>query len=378
MRLCARNGANVRKFFKYNKFFKQSVICVVLLTFVLNVSKPFMSYAVTQDDLDDANEHLNQLREEMSGLSDELSSLNSQLDSASSRLNDIESKIKNTEDKITQVSKQIEEYNVQKDKQYDAMKLRIKYMYENSSENAFNMIFDSSDMSQLLRNIEYITQISAYDHDKMQELSELIVKSNEAQNTLSTELASLNELKAQAVAQADDIKQLINDKKSEIDASSDAIQTAEQIALAYEKSIQEQMINNQISDKENINDNNAGYDGSYDYDDNDLAMLAAIIECEAGNQPYEGMVAVGNVVMNRVSSPRFPNTITAVLYSKNQFSPVASGRFAIVLARGAKSTCVQAAQDALNGKTVTNALFFHQYRPSIDVSGTIIGDHIFF
>ena len=111
------------------------------------------------------------------------------------------------------------------------------------------MIFDSSDMSQLLRNIEYITQISAYDHDKMQELSELIVKSNEAQNTLSTELASLNELKAQAVAQADDIKQLINDKKSEIDASSDAIQTAEQIALAYEKSIQEQMINTQISDK---------------------------------------------------------------------------------------------------------------------------------
>ena len=219
MRLCARNGANVRKFFKYNKFFKQSVICVVLLTFVLNVSKPFMSYAVTQDDLDDANEHLNQLREEMSGLSDELSSLNSQLDSASSRLNDIESKIKSTEDKITQVSKQIEEYNVQKDKQYDAMKLRIKYMYENSSENAFNMIFDSSDMSQLLRNIEYITQISAYDHDKMQELSELIVKSNEAQNTLSTELASLNELKAQAVAQADDIKQLINDKKSEMNAS---------------------------------------------------------------------------------------------------------------------------------------------------------------
>lgn len=60
-------------------------------------------------------------------------------------------------------------------------------------------------------------------------------------------------------------------------------------------------------------------------------MLAAIIECEAGNQSYEGKCAVGSVIINRVRNPRFANTIQEVIFAPGQFSPVASGRFAIVL-----------------------------------------------
>ena len=107
-------------------------------------------------------------------------------------------------------------------------------------------------------------------------------------------------------------------------------------------------------------------------------MLAAIIECEAGNQPYEGKLAVGSVVINRVNSPRFANSISGVLYAPGQFTPVASGRFTIVLARGASAVCVQAAQEVLNGNITIDAHYFHMYRSGIDTYGTIIRDHIFF
>ena len=77
-------------------------------------------------------------------------------------------------------------------------------------------------------------------------------------------------------------------------------------------------------------------------------MLAALIQCEAGGEPWAGKVAVGAVVMNRVMSGAFPNTITGVIYQSGQFEPVSSGRFAIVLSQGANSECYKAARAAMS------------------------------
>ena len=65
--------------------------------------------------------------------------------------------------------------------------------------------------------------------------------------------------------------------------------------------------------------------GQDTYDIETLMWLARIIHAESGNQPLEGKIAVGNVVMNRVNNPRFPNTLYDVLFQKNQFSPASSG-----------------------------------------------------
>ena len=81
----------------------------------------------------------------------------------------------------------------------------------------------------------------------------------------------------------------------------------------------------------------------------DLDLLAAIIWCEAGNQPYDGMVAVGQVVMNRVKSGSFPNTIAEVLNQPGQFTPASAGTLQASLAAGINATCYAAASDALNG-----------------------------
>lgn len=95
-------------------------------------------------------------------------------------------------------------------------------------------------------------------------------------------------------------------------------------------------------------------------DSGDLAMLAALIECEAGGESYTGKVAVGAVVLNRVRSGSFPNDIAGVIYQSGQFSPVSSGKFQIVLSRGARSDCYEAAAAALAGENpVGNCLYFN-------------------
>ena len=106
-------------------------------------------------------------------------------------------------------------------------------------------------------------------------------------------------------------------------------------------------------------------------------ILACLIFCEAGNQPYIGQVAVGSVVINRMRSAAFPNTMVGVIYQKKQFSPVASGRLATRLSLGATESCYRAADEAMAGsQPVGNCLFFRTVIPQI--KGTIIGGHVFY
>lgn len=106
----------------------------------------------------------------------------------------------------------------------------------------------------------------------------------------------------------------------------------------------------------------------------DQALLAAIIFCEAGNQPYEGQVAVGAVIMNRVRSAVYPNSIAEVVYQAGQFGPAMSGWLDSVLASGGYTpTAMQAAADALAGSNpIGDCLYF-----GCGNYGIQIGDHFF-
>ncbi len=114
---------------------------------------------------------------------------------------------------------------------------------------------------------------------------------------------------------------------------------------------------------------------------NDMRLLAHIIHAEARGESYLGKVAVGAVVLNRVASSDFPNTVSAVIYQSGQYSPVTDG--SINLAPDAES--IRAANDAASGWDPTGgALFF--YNPSKVRAGnyvwsrpviTTIGNHTF-
>lgn len=108
----------------------------------------------------------------------------------------------------------------------------------------------------------------------------------------------------------------------------------------------------------------------------EIYLLGAIIQCEAGNQNYEGKLAVGAVVCNRVRSSKFPNTVTEVVYAPGQFSPASNGSLATRLEAGVSESCLKAAREAAGG--ATNVGTAHYFKRKGNKSGVIIGAHVFY
>lgn len=94
------------------------------------------------------------------------------------------------------------------------------------------------------------------------------------------------------------------------------------------------------------------------YTKSELRLMSSIINCEAGIEPYQGKIAVGIVVMNRIKSKRFPNTLKGVIYQKGQFSPVRNGSLRKRLSEYDSGkirskqwkSCISAAKKVLNGQ----------------------------
>ncbi len=105
----------------------------------------------------------------------------------------------------------------------------------------------------------------------------------------------------------------------------------------------------------------------------DVTLLAAIIQIEAGNECYEGQVAVGSVVCNRVRSGSYANSVSGVIFAKGQFS---TSRMSAVISKGPKASCIQAAQEALAGVDTTGGAT--HFRRAGSKSGLVIGNHVFY
>lgn len=93
----------------------------------------------------------------------------------------------------------------------------------------------------------------------------------------------------------------------------------------------------------------------------DIQLMARAINGEARGEPYEGQVAVGAVILNRVKDSRFPNSISGVIYQKGAFTAVADGQINAQISEG--STVYKAAQDAMNGWDPTGGCVYY-FNPS--------------
>lgn len=117
--------------------------------------------------------------------------------------------------------------------------------------------------------------------------------------------------------------------------------------------------------------------GQYTTDADTTLLLAALIHCEAGGESYEGQVAVGAVVMNRVRSKAYPDTIHGVIYASGQFTPAMSGKVNRVLESGKiYPSCIKAAEEALSG--VSNVGDLTHFRRNNGREGLVIGNHVFY
>lgn len=112
---------------------------------------------------------------------------------------------------------------------------------------------------------------------------------------------------------------------------------------------------------------------------NDKELLARLVQAEANGESFAGKVAVASVVLNRIDSNQFPNTVQGVIYERNQFSPVANGS----INNTPNQDSIRAVDVALNNRTDYESLYF--YNPSISNSKwfntltttRVIGNHVF-
>lgn len=333
----------------------------------------------TQDDLDDLNT-------ERANLQTYLDELNVELTKASGELSNIETLISEKEQKILDTQAELEKAKEDEAAQYEAMKERIKFMYERGNSAYLELFFEAESFADFLNKTEYVEKMTEYDRQMLETYVELQEKIRKDEQTLVDERAALDILKQDALAKQNEVSDLVTETSANMVAYEEQISEKEQELLEYEKQLEES--ENDIAtlqaklEEENKLTQQAALAGfsdlsSINFAAGDIDLLAAIIECEAGGESYTGKVAVGNVVMNRVKSAVFPNTVLEVIYQNKQFSPVGSGRFAIVLARGANAECYQAAQDAMAGAApVGNCLFFRTPIPGL--TGIQIGGHIFY
>lgn len=120
--------------------------------------------------------------------------------------------------------------------------------------------------------------------------------------------------------------------------------------------------------------------GGSNYTSSDLYLLAKTIYAEARGESYTGQVAVGAVILNRVASSQFPNTVSGVVYQKHAFTAVSDGQINLT----PDKTAMNAAQDALNGWDPTYGCLYY-YNPAVATSSwifgretvTTIGKHVF-
>lgn len=386
---------------------KRRKIAVLVAAVILSCAFPMTAYA-DNDRISDLQEQINQKRKEKEqteneinerkdeiddlqatteGLKGQLNNLNSSLVQVSNNLAELEEKIsvKNMEIETTQA--ELEKAREVEADQYAAMKKRIQFMYEKRDYMMLEMLFGAASFSDLLNRNDYIEQLSAYDRKQLDAFKATRQEIEEKEMLLVTERKELDELKVSVEAEQSRVAGLVSQTSGKISSYQNEIMATEAEMLEYEKQLAEQknslaQLQKELEEERRLSQlaaQSAWRDISeISFADGDRYLLANLIYCEAGNQPYEGQVAVGAVVMNRVMSSVFPDTVVGVIYQNKQFSPVASGRLALALAEDhATQACYSAADAAMSGQTtVGNCLFFRT--PIEGLSGIQIGGHIFY
>lgn len=327
------------------------------------------------------------LNEKKGQLQSQLSGLNSDLTEISNNLSDLEAKIADKEAEIEETTERLNEARATADNQYEGMKARIRFIYEMGDNTYWEMIMEAGSFAGMLNAAEYIEQLTQYDRNKLEEYKQIRDEIQTLQEQEIDEKEELDELKAQVESEQNRVWGLVNQTRNNISATEGDIEAAEAEALAYEEELKAKendikALQKQLAEEMRLSAlsaNSVWRDISeVTFAEGDRYLLASLIYCEAGGEPYEGQVAVGAVVINRVLSPVFPGTVAGVIYAPRQFSPVGSGRLEVVMASGkATASCFKAADEAMSGATnVGNCVYFRT--PVEGLSGINIGGHVFY
>ncbi|MBO4515164.1 MAG: cell wall hydrolase [Lachnospiraceae bacterium] len=340
-----------------------------------------------KDKLDDQKDEVSDLKGEKRDLQDELADANELMIEACERLVDLENQIKTKDQEIETNQAALAEAIAREEKQKIDMEIRVRKMYERKNSDYVTSLLQAGSLGNLLNLATWFERVENYDKERLTEFEEIHAQIDALEAMLELQKEELDTLHLQAEEQKQYMSELLTDLVAKIDDYSDQISDAEKKALEYEAELKKSEADLKALKKrleEELRLSREAAEGKWrsisevTFTEEDRKLLANIIYCEAGGEPYEGKVAVGAVVINRVLSNRFPDTVSGVIYQKNQFSPVASGRFGLALSVDkANAACYQAADEAMLGVTnVGTCVFFRTPIPGL--TGINIGGHVFY
>ena len=341
------------------------------------------------------NEEIKSLESQSSSLESELQGINEDILALSDEISTTEMQVEMLNGEIARTSDELDEAKANEDKQYEDMKARIKYMYEHGNATLLELLFSAEDMSDFLNKADFIENLSEYDRNALDNLKNIHQQIEDEQKTLETQQASLTDLQEQLQSQQAELQAKADATSTNLADVQTRLQQAkeeEAARIAAEEAARKQAEEEAARQAAASANNNSGSESSGGGYDNsvinggginastdDVTLLAAIIQCEA-YQTYDALLAVATVIMNRVESSRFPNSISGVIYASGQFEPVWTGRLQNVLSSGPTSLSIQVAQDAINGSRLAavSDCYYFLYAPYANRDGVVIGDNVFF
>ncbi len=340
-----------------------------------------------QQQLQQEQQNIQTLEGEQNQLMKELNQLNTERQKVLDNLADLEAKIHAKEDEISEALKALEEAKATEQWQKDTMEAQVRCMYERKDDSYLKLLISSGSMAKMLNMAYYIERVMAYDKLQLESFIAIRQQIEVEEAKLQEEKNQLQVLQALAEDERNKLSKLIADTQSSIAKYKDQLEAAEKKALEFEKAIREKentLAQLKIKLAQEMAFSQAAQNATWrdisqvSFAENDLYLLANLIYCEAGGEPYVGQLAVGAVVINRVLSSKFPDTVAGVIYQKNQFAPVASGRLDLAMAANkATVSCYKAAEEAMKGITnVGTCVFFRTPIPGL--TGIQIGGHIFY
>lgn len=381
-------------------------LLTLTLVFVMLFGSADYAYAkTTQEKLDEAKKEQEKTQQEKENAEDQketligeqttlqgtLDALNKELTKVSENLAVIEGDISKKEAEIAVARAELEAAKQVRDEQNFSMQKRIQFMYESSTTTYWDMLFSAKSFSELINGATYINSITTYDRNMLEEYKQTVALIEEKETQLNLDMAELARLKVAAVQEQNKVMDLVAQTSKEIAKYADEIEELEDSIEAYEKELAERdadikELQKQLAAEKaqsNLAANSAWRDISeVKFEAGDRKLLANLIYCEARGESYDGKVAVGAVVINRVLSERFPNTVVGVIYAPRQFAPVTSTKNSLALALAEDRAtrypdCYRAADEAMSGySNVGKCVYFRTPIPGL--TGLQIGNHIFY
>lgn len=172
-------------------------------------------------------DNVNDLKEQKQAAEDEVSSLQSQLNTLMTKITELENDLITTGEEITQTEADLQTAQDDEQKQYEDMKLRIKYMYEaGSGSAAVEKVMTTGSISGMLTQAEYSQQVHTYDRQKLKEYAETVQKVKDLQDTLETKMDDLKKTQTEFEAQQDELNTTITEKSAEVANLDDQLQAA--------------------------------------------------------------------------------------------------------------------------------------------------------